>query len=76
MKEPKMKLILTAPIAAQPQFFSLKAIGETLALWRTRAAERKELRDTLLHEPASVLEDAGWERTALKAEIAKRFWEA
>ncbi|GHG79282.1 DUF1127 domain-containing protein [Pseudodonghicola xiamenensis] len=45
-----------------------------LKLWRHRWALRRMLRDDLLPQPDSVLQDAGWRRAAALVEAAKPFW--
>lgn len=46
------------------------------AVWRDRITLRRALRHELLKQPDSVLEDAGWTRSAAQKEAAKPFWRA
>ena len=47
----------------------------TLLLWRSRSLLRRELRDVLMKEPDSVLEDLGYSRAAARAEVSRWFWQ-
>ena len=47
-----------------------------LAAWLARHRHRRMLRDDLLPQPDSVLEDAGITRRQAQAEAAKPFWRA
>lgn len=49
---------------------------EVLEVWRERSIYRKMLRDELLRQPDSVLEDAGVDRKTAEAEARKPFWRA
>lgn len=47
-----------------------------LSAWHARYQYRRMLRDDLLPQPDSVLEDAGFNRATAMAEAQKPFWRA
>lgn len=51
-------------------------IRATASIWRRRRTFRRELRNELLPQPDSVLEDAGWTRAEAEAEAQRPFWRA
>jgi len=51
-----------------------RGLLHTLRLWRERRRWRREIRETLLPGPDSVLADAGLTRAAAIREARKPFW--
>ncbi|MEO0990979.1 MAG: DUF1127 domain-containing protein [Pseudomonadota bacterium] len=70
--------VIALPVTPMPRFKPVprsRRFG-LLSLWYERHQYRIMLRDDLLPEPDSVLEDAGISRDFAKLEAQKPFWRA